>query len=438
MAILILVLKLLANSIYGAMASPYFRYYSPRIAKTITEKGREALAVAIQAVGEPYLVIYGDTDSIFILATSSSTLEDGCYFARAISTHFTFLKMKHESIYKFLLLIGKKCYVAIDVDDNVVIKGMMCVKKQYCNLGKKLVLAAIERLKTIRDYSLFINLTLEDARNTVNRLVNNQIEDISDLMVIQQLSRKPEEYDHPQGKYLVEAALACKNRQYERNDYVRYYMFDGRTPIAHEDLKDHDISSIDVQWYCSQLQSMLAQLLSTFKEYRQEDLYDVFFQDGLSKLKRQKVLTSSSSSSSSLIPFSSLTLQPTPKPSRQAVEIFCHECDDLIYDSGLIAIEEELKGRLACAPEHHTLLQDIIMPSTDCYNCGTPLNLESRALTLVKEGNKMKRTHALVNYDCNRLLSQLPCLECRDHLHRIWKMSGLYDQYEKILRILEN
>lgn len=65
------VYKILANSVYGAMGTPYFRLSNVEIARTITACGRDLLLTLREYINELYgdgedIVIYGDTDSIFI------------------------------------------------------------------------------------------------------------------------------------------------------------------------------------------------------------------------------------------------------------------------------------------------------------------------------------------------------------------------------------
>lgn len=65
------VYKILANSVYGAMGTPYFRLSNVDIARTITACGRDLLLTLREYVNELYgegddIILYGDTDSIFI------------------------------------------------------------------------------------------------------------------------------------------------------------------------------------------------------------------------------------------------------------------------------------------------------------------------------------------------------------------------------------
>ncbi len=56
-------IKIILNSIYGAMGFPYFRLFVPECADSITFFGRKALRFAMDKMSACGIVLYGDTDS---------------------------------------------------------------------------------------------------------------------------------------------------------------------------------------------------------------------------------------------------------------------------------------------------------------------------------------------------------------------------------------
>ncbi len=61
-------IKILMNSFYGVLGTPACRFFDPRLASSITRRGHEILQRSrawIEARGYP--VLYGDTDSLFVL-----------------------------------------------------------------------------------------------------------------------------------------------------------------------------------------------------------------------------------------------------------------------------------------------------------------------------------------------------------------------------------
>ncbi len=57
-------IKIILNSIYGAMGFPFFRLFVPQCADAITYFGRKALRFAMDRLSSCGVVLYGDTDSV--------------------------------------------------------------------------------------------------------------------------------------------------------------------------------------------------------------------------------------------------------------------------------------------------------------------------------------------------------------------------------------
>jgi DNA polymerase-2 len=61
-------IKIQMNSFYGVLGTPACRFFSPRLASSITRRGHEILARTREFIEERgYRVLYGDTDSLFVL-----------------------------------------------------------------------------------------------------------------------------------------------------------------------------------------------------------------------------------------------------------------------------------------------------------------------------------------------------------------------------------
>jgi DNA polymerase-2 len=56
------------NSFYGVLGTPACRFFEPRLASSITLRGHEIITKSRAFIeSEGYRVIYGDTDSLFVL-----------------------------------------------------------------------------------------------------------------------------------------------------------------------------------------------------------------------------------------------------------------------------------------------------------------------------------------------------------------------------------
>lgn len=71
-----LAIKILMNSFYGVLASPRCRFYSTQVSNAITTFGQKILLwTKEQFEARGYEVIYGDTDSVFVVSGLSSSAE---------------------------------------------------------------------------------------------------------------------------------------------------------------------------------------------------------------------------------------------------------------------------------------------------------------------------------------------------------------------------
>jgi DNA polymerase elongation subunit (family B) len=171
-------LKVLANSLYGALGYANSPLHSPRAAATVTVTGRSALALAYKVFdGLGLSVVYGDTDSCF-LAEGPKTKQ---WFNGSVGNHidtalkifhrivdftpFPSMTMEKEEEYRSVLLVDKKHYAYADNKGIIKTKGLSQTRK--------------DRLGICRDLTGMIARTLlesediEETRKYVVRLVNS-------------------------------------------------------------------------------------------------------------------------------------------------------------------------------------------------------------------------------------------------------------------------
>ncbi|CAG8836454.1 4129_t:CDS:1, partial [Cetraspora pellucida] len=173
-------LKIFANSVYGKTGYRYSPLYHEEVASSVTAFCRATLKMMINFVKEQgFIVVYGDTDSIFYSLPESYFTEldtkysDGVLSKKEyweeqikltilhskilesrINEHLkqimksTYLKMAYEKTMYPFLIFGKKHYVAITHSDvpnlynlNLLLKGLKTIK---CNVPEFYKLVAKE------------------------------------------------------------------------------------------------------------------------------------------------------------------------------------------------------------------------------------------------------------------------------------------------------
>ncbi|XP_066919058.1 uncharacterized protein [Clytia hemisphaerica] len=162
-------LKLIANVTYGYTSANFSgRMPCIEIGDSVVRKARETLERAIHLVNTTAKwdakVVYGDTDSMFILvkgATKERAFEIGQQIVNEVTAaNPKPVKLKFEKVYQPCVLITKKRYVGYSyetLDQNEPIfdaKGIETVRRDNCPAVEKLMEKSIRILFETKDVSL--------------------------------------------------------------------------------------------------------------------------------------------------------------------------------------------------------------------------------------------------------------------------------------------
>ncbi|MCA9533419.1 MAG: DNA polymerase II [Myxococcales bacterium] len=159
------VIKILMNSFYGVLGTPGCRFFSPKLASSITCRGHEIITESrsfIEARG--LRVIYGDTDSLFVLLgpgpDEAACRSAGTELAAALNDFWrtklrrelrleSHLEVQYETHYlRFLMPTmrgsdkgSKKRYAGLsrrrDGELGVVVKGLEAVRTDWTPLARR-------------------------------------------------------------------------------------------------------------------------------------------------------------------------------------------------------------------------------------------------------------------------------------------------------------
>lgn len=87
--------------------------------------------------------MYGDTDSVFVnsnVTEFSEALKISAQFKKAINDRYRLLEIDLDAVFERLLLLQKKKYAAIKVEDGgrttTEVKGLDMKRREYCALSK--------------------------------------------------------------------------------------------------------------------------------------------------------------------------------------------------------------------------------------------------------------------------------------------------------------
>ncbi len=157
-------IKILMNSFYGVLGTPACRFASPDLANAITGFGRELLLWSKSNIeSRGYQVLYGDTDSLFILSGEESVAQARSLGERLaeqinqdLSTHVSRtwqvesrLELRFEKCYLRFYLPSirhgtggaRKRYAGLVEEDGkagVVFTGMEAVRRDWTELARRI------------------------------------------------------------------------------------------------------------------------------------------------------------------------------------------------------------------------------------------------------------------------------------------------------------
>ena len=183
-------IKILMNSFYGVLGTPACRFYRPQLAAAITTFGREILLWSRDRFRHyGYRVLYGDTDSLFVLSgeqTTAAAQARGEELARRLNRDLeshvsekwrvkSRLELELERLYRKFFIPAtrqggrgaRKRYVGFvgdGPDAEVVFTGMEVVRTDWTALARRVQKELYRRLFMETDVGPYLRDTVASVR----------------------------------------------------------------------------------------------------------------------------------------------------------------------------------------------------------------------------------------------------------------------------------
>jgi len=251
-------IKIIMNSFYGVLGSSGCRFHNQQLASSITRRGHEIITRTRDFIEEAGLrVIYGDTDSVFVLLDESVTeheaLDTGSRLAAELNRWWTetlqtehslqsCLEVEFETLYlKFLMPTvrgmatgSKKRYAGLVRDGSnqfeLVFKGLEAVRTDWTPLARDFQRELFRRIFFDKPFDEFV-------RETRDKLIAGEMD--QSLVYRKRLRRKLADYTKN-----VPPHVQAARKQKRASRWVKYVITrSGPEPV------DNLISAPDYQHY---------------------------------------------------------------------------------------------------------------------------------------------------------------------------------------------
>jgi len=179
-------IKIIMNSIFGVLGNPNCRFYNSDMANAVTSFGRQILKETSRKIENwGYDVIYGDTDSVFVVSKADDaneakdigkTIEKGIneFYRQYVESNYgrgSYIMLEFEKVFENFFLPkqrhiekGAKKRYAGTVDGELQIIGLEYVRRDWTQLAKEFQYGLLDKLFKGEDYERFIKGYVKDIR----------------------------------------------------------------------------------------------------------------------------------------------------------------------------------------------------------------------------------------------------------------------------------
>jgi DNA polymerase I len=275
-------LKIIANSFYGYMGYPRARWYKKECAESTTSYARmytkRVMAIAEEEYG--FKVVYGDTDSLFMVVPPEKR-ERAMEFMRDANKRLPgTVELEYDGFYPRGIFITKKRYALIDEKENITVKGLETVRRDWVKLSRDTQQEVLSILLKEGDPMKAAQIVKDKVATLKERRVS-----LDEITLYTQLTKSIKSYKN-KGPHVRAAQKSIdRGREVHPGTSIGYIIRKGPGMISDraEPVEDAKIDDIDVDYYIeNQLLPPVSRILESLgysKEYLKEELV----QDSLKK-----------------------------------------------------------------------------------------------------------------------------------------------------------
>ncbi|MDP6459335.1 MAG: DNA-directed DNA polymerase [Candidatus Hydrothermarchaeota archaeon] len=223
-------LKLLANSFYGYMGYPRARWYRKECAESVAAIARMYIQKVIKIAEEEFNleVVYGDTDSLFVVVPGGNIKTVQGFLDHANKTLPGVLELEYEGFYSRGIFVTKKRYALIDRENKIIVKGLEFVRRDWAPITKKTQEEVLRALLKDANPEKAANL----VRKTVDAIKAKKVS-LEDLTLYTQLTKRIESYKNIAPHVEAAKKLRKSGREVTPGMIIGYVITSGKGKISH-------------------------------------------------------------------------------------------------------------------------------------------------------------------------------------------------------------
>jgi DNA polymerase elongation subunit (family B) len=225
--------KVLSASAHGYMGFFGARYYSLESSATILSLVRKYNKETIKKIeSKGFKVIFGDADSVAFLMNNKSEKQIKDLLIDLNEQLPGVMHLELEDFFKRGLWVttragttgAKKKYAMIDKGDNIKIRGFETVRRDWCQLARKLQSKVIRQLLKDGDEKK----ALEDTKEIIKKLKQRKV-DLQDLIIKSQLKKPLSEYKAITPHVVAARKMKERGKPIEQGGLIEYYIAETNT-----------------------------------------------------------------------------------------------------------------------------------------------------------------------------------------------------------------
>jgi DNA polymerase elongation subunit (family B) len=253
-------LKTLANATYGYFAYAGAKWYRRECGSSAANFGRYYItSVVEEAKKDGFEILYGDTDSLMVKFTEDISQEKlhstGQKFAKIVNQKLPgIIELEFRDLYQGGIFVAKqkekvgakKRYALVDFKGKLEIRGFETVRRDWCELSKKIQRDVLVTILRDRNPQKAIEL----VRDVIKKIQNGEV-NLEDLAIFEQITRPLGQYKVI-GPHVMAAQKAKeRGRPVGEGTVIAFVITKGRGSISEraEPFEDVKVEQYDPNYY---------------------------------------------------------------------------------------------------------------------------------------------------------------------------------------------